>query len=162
MERSLISYEKNHNVNVNYQSFSIVLTKNNALIGVLMHTAYAEIYVDDLWVSENYRHKGYGRLLLQSLEDQYKDKGFNNINLVTSAFQAPDFTENVDTLKSLLGLTGSTQNLPNIFIKYFSNLIKTRELSLNLSSIENILCAMNHLKSLIKYFTCLIIWPYQI
>ncbi|KTD41273.1 GNAT family acetyltransferase [Legionella parisiensis] len=32
-----------------------------------------------------------GRILLQALGEQFQGNGFNNINLATSAFQAPDF-----------------------------------------------------------------------
>ncbi|MDR1254909.1 MAG: GNAT family N-acetyltransferase [Puniceicoccales bacterium] len=35
--------------------------------------------------------KGYGRKLLQELELQFEGKGFWNINLCTSEFQAPEF-----------------------------------------------------------------------
>ena len=50
-------------------------------------------YIDDFIVFEKYRNKGYGKRLLQYVEDAYKGKGFHNINLVTNAFQAPGFYE---------------------------------------------------------------------
>jgi GNAT superfamily N-acetyltransferase len=55
------------------------------------YTAYAEIYVEDLWVAEARRRRGYGRLLLERLEHECAGTGYHNINLVTNAFQAPDF-----------------------------------------------------------------------
>lgn len=44
-----------------------------------------------LWIDEAYRRRGFGRVLLRDLEKRFKGKGFNNINLVTSKFQAPEF-----------------------------------------------------------------------
>jgi len=60
--------------------------------GVLSaYTAYSEIYVDDLWVAEEARGQGYGKALLEALEAQFTGEGYNNVNLVTSAFQAVEF-----------------------------------------------------------------------
>ena len=49
-------------------------------------TAFSEVYIDDMWVDKLQRGKGYGSKLIQALEDYFEGKGFNNINLVTSAF----------------------------------------------------------------------------
>jgi ribosomal protein S18 acetylase RimI-like enzyme len=66
--------------------------ENNVVCGVInAYTAFAEIHIDEIWVDEASRHKGYGRQLLQALEKHFQGQGFNNINLVTSAFQAPEF-----------------------------------------------------------------------
>jgi ribosomal protein S18 acetylase RimI-like enzyme len=92
MQQGLVSYEKEHGVSVNYRCFSIVITQATDLIGILnAYTAYSEIYIDDIWINKAYRKKGYGKLLLCTVEDKYKGKEFNNINLVTREFQAPDF-----------------------------------------------------------------------
>jgi GNAT superfamily N-acetyltransferase len=93
MRKDLIEYESSHGIDVNYRRFSIILKEDiNDVIGVLTaFTAFSEIYVDDMWVDKAHRGKGYGRKLLQALENHFKGKGFNNINLVTSAFQAPEF-----------------------------------------------------------------------
>jgi ribosomal protein S18 acetylase RimI-like enzyme len=93
MEKDLVAYESSHGVAVNYKRFSLVLkNQTNEVMGVVnAFTAYSEIYVDDMWVQTEYRGKGYGKKLLQYLEEQFQGKGFNNINLVTSAFNAPEF-----------------------------------------------------------------------
>ena len=49
------------------------------------------IHVDDIWVSPSARKNALGRKLLHELENQFKNQGYNNINLVTSHFQAADF-----------------------------------------------------------------------
>lgn len=93
MREDLVAYETAHGIDVNYKPFCLVLRgENQEVYGVLnAFTAFAEVYIDDMWVHQQHRKRGYGKMLLQTLEDQFEGKGFNNINLVTSAFQAPDF-----------------------------------------------------------------------
>lgn len=93
MSQNLIEYEASHGIDVNYKRFSLVLYDDQeAIIGVInAYTAFAEIYVDDIWVDSNHRGKGYGSTLLKELENMFEGKGFNNINLCTSKFQAPEF-----------------------------------------------------------------------
>jgi len=91
--KDLIDYETRHGIDVNYKRFSLVLFDEcEEAIGVLNGlTACAEIYIDDMWVDTSHRGRGYGKTLVKELEDHFKGKGFNNINLVTSQFQAPEF-----------------------------------------------------------------------
>jgi ribosomal protein S18 acetylase RimI-like enzyme len=68
--------------------------KNNSgtITGVLQaYTAFAEVYVDDIWLQPEHRKSNYGRKLLEELEIRFKGKGYYNINLVTGGFQAPEF-----------------------------------------------------------------------
>ena len=107
----------------NYKRFSIVLEHNNEVIGVLTaYTAFAEIYIDDIWVDPLYRGSGYGRKLLHKLEEQFKDKGYNNINLVTSQFQAPNFYKKCGFIAEFIRENQHNPKLTKIFfIKYFSD-----------------------------------------
>jgi ribosomal protein S18 acetylase RimI-like enzyme len=67
-------------------------SNNGTVIGDLQaYTAFAEVYVDDIWVDPSYRGQHLGQKLLKELESKFKYKGYNNINLVTSNFQAPEF-----------------------------------------------------------------------
>src|SRR4029079_17324171 len=93
MRKDLVEYESSHGIDVNYKKFVLVLKNESGnALGVLnAFTAFSEIYVDDMWVDSSYRGKGCGRKLLQELENHFEGKGFNNINLVTSAFNAPEF-----------------------------------------------------------------------
>ena len=57
--------------------------KNNSgtIIGALQaYTAFAEVYVDDIWLKPEHRKRNYGRKLLEELETRFKGKGYNNIN----------------------------------------------------------------------------------
>jgi ribosomal protein S18 acetylase RimI-like enzyme len=93
MRDDLVAYESRHGIDVNYKKFCLILTDGmgNALGVLNAFTAFAEIYIDDMWVDASCRGKGYGKKMLQALEERFKGKGFNNINLVTSAFNAPEF-----------------------------------------------------------------------
>lgn len=87
------NYERENGIEINFKNFSFTLSdEKGEVFGVLSaYTAYSEIYVEDLWVDESLRQKGYGRKLLQTLEHYFDGKGYNNINLVTNEFQAPLF-----------------------------------------------------------------------
>ncbi|MCW8418696.1 hypothetical protein OQJ18_04285 [Fluoribacter dumoffii] len=63
-------------------------------------TAYAEIYVDGIWVHAQHRCRGDRRMLLQILDNRFEEKSSNNINSVTSEFQAPEFYKNLDLILS--------------------------------------------------------------
>lgn len=131
MQEGFVIYEKSHGVDVNYKPFAIVLkSAQNEVIGVLnAYTAFAEIYIDDMWVDQAYRGKGYGRKLIEKLEEHFKDKGYNNINLMTSAFQVPDFYK-----KCGFELEFIRENKINpkftkfFFVKFFDNQVQTQGL----------------------------------
>jgi ribosomal protein S18 acetylase RimI-like enzyme len=85
--------EANQGITCGYKTFSIVIRDAAGVAtGVLSaYTAFAEIYVDDIWVDPDHRRAGLGRRLLEALENRYRDKGYDNINLVTSQFQAVEW-----------------------------------------------------------------------
>lgn len=124
MRKDLVDYESSHGIDVNYKRFSVILSnKDGDTIGILnAFTAFAEIYIDDLWVEKSHRGKGYGRKLLQELENHFKGKGFNNINLVTSAFQAPEFYKKSGFTQEFVRENKKNPKLTKtFFIKYFED-----------------------------------------
>lgn len=136
MRNNLIKYERSLGIDVNYRRFSLVLSEEGRReVGVLnAYTAFAEVYIDDIWVDSSCRGKGYGKKLIEELEQHFKGKGYNNINLVTSQFQAPDFYK-----KCGFELEFIRKNLKNpkltkfFFVKYFADEIQnqgtTKEIS---------------------------------
>ena len=116
-------YEKSHGIYDEYKKFYITAKLDDIVIGVLSaYAVFAEIYVDDLWIDKNYRKKGYGKELLLYLENKYKNSGYNNINLVTSAFQAPKFYENCGYELEFVRKNIYNPKLSKYFyIKYFDN-----------------------------------------
>ncbi len=124
MERDLIEYESSHGIDVNYKRLSVVLrdADGNAIGVTNAFTAFAEVYVDDIWVDKSFRGKGYGRKMIQELEKHFKGKGFNNINLVTSAFQAPEFYKKCGfTVEFIRENTKNPKLTKTFFIKYFED-----------------------------------------
>lgn len=93
MEDGLKEYELSHGIHVDYTPFAFELYDESAgLIGVLdAFSSYSSIHIRDLWIHNAYRGKGYGKQLIHALEQHFQGKGFNNINTVSCAFQAPDF-----------------------------------------------------------------------
>ena len=123
MEDDLINYEGNCGVDVNYKPLSLTLSNDQEVVGILnAYKVYSEVYIDDMWVHSTHRRKGYGRRLISELENHFKGKGFNNINLVTSAFQAPEFYT-----KCEFELEFTRENLQNpkltkfFFVKFFDD-----------------------------------------
>jgi len=129
MRKDLVDYESSHGIDVNYKRFSLVLRNGQGIVfGILSaYTAFAEIYVDDIWVDKPYRRKGFGKKLLQELENQFQGKGFNNINLVTSAFQAPGFYEKCGFQVEFVRENKKNPQLTKtFFVKFFNDEIQTQ------------------------------------
>lgn len=129
MREDLVEYESNHGIDVNYKTFAIILTDESGdAVGVVnAFTAFSEVYVDDMWVHSSYRGKGYGRKLLQALEDHFEGKGFNNINLVTNAFNAPEFYKKCGFTEEFVRINKVNPKLTKtFFIKHFKNEIQTQ------------------------------------
>lgn len=92
LESEYDTYERAHGVQCGFEPFTIVAKENEDVIGILTgYTAFSEIYIDDLLVLSDYRHKGIGRALLSQVEMHFQNQNFTNINLVTNKFQSPEF-----------------------------------------------------------------------
>jgi len=116
--------EAKNGIVCNYKKFSILIKdKEGLIIGVLQaHTAFAEIYVYDIWVAPNHRGQNLGRKLLEELESQFKGKEYNNINLVTNHFQAPEFYKKCGYDAEFVRVNKKTPLLSKtFFIKYFDD-----------------------------------------
>lgn len=129
MRQDLVAYETGHGIDVNYKKFALILRNDSGdVLGVLnAYTAFSEVYVDDMWVHSNHRGKGYGRQLLEELENSFEGKGFNNINLVTSAFNAPEFYKKCGfTVEFVRENKINPKLTKTFFIKYFKNTTQTQ------------------------------------
>jgi ribosomal protein S18 acetylase RimI-like enzyme len=129
MAEDLVKYKSSHGIDVNYKKFSLVLTDTTGdVIGVLnAFTAFSEVYVEDMWVHTIHRGKGFGKKLLQELENHFEGQGFNNINLVTSAFNTPEFYKKCGFIVEFVRDNKINPTLTKIFfIKYFKNQTQTQ------------------------------------
>ena len=85
-------YAIKNNVTCNYRPFNFVAKEDNKVIGIITgHSYYSEVHIGDLIVLEDYRNKHIGTKLMETVENYYKDKGFENMNLTTYGFQATEF-----------------------------------------------------------------------
>jgi ribosomal protein S18 acetylase RimI-like enzyme len=86
-------YDEANGIDSNYNHFSLIISDDNGNnFGYLTaYTVFAEIYINEMWINSKYRKKGLGRLLLSELEQRLEGKGYWNINLCTSEYQAPEF-----------------------------------------------------------------------
>lgn len=79
-------------VTCNYTPFAFIAKEDDEFVGIVTgNSYYKEIHISDLIVLEKKRNKKIGSKLLKTVEDFYKGKGFENINLTTYGFQAPEF-----------------------------------------------------------------------
>ena len=85
-------YGLKYGVQQNYADFCFVAQEDNKILGVITGKAlYDEVHIENLIVAEAYRNKGWGSKLIKTVEDNFKDKGYNFISLTTFEFQAPEF-----------------------------------------------------------------------
>lgn len=76
-------------------NIQIGIKENGKLIAGLdaSMTAFKILYVSTVFVEEEYRRKGYGRKLMQEMENRAKKMGANMIRLDTFNWQGKDFYE---------------------------------------------------------------------
>ena len=83
--------EKNKVV-CNYTPFSFIAKDDEKFVGIITgNSYYKEVHISDLIIIDEYRNKHIGSKLVQTVEEYFKEKGFENINLTTYGFQAPEF-----------------------------------------------------------------------
>ena len=74
--------------------FVLRTTDEDEILGGVIGATYWEwLYVDLLWLKEEYRGRGYGHRLLVAAEEKARKRGAKNAYLDTFSFQAPDFYE---------------------------------------------------------------------
>lgn len=77
-------------------------------------TAFKILYVSTVFVNENYRRKGYGRLLINEMEKQAEKMGINTIRLDTFSWQGKKFYEALN-----YEVVGSYENTVDGYAEYF-------------------------------------------
>jgi ribosomal protein S18 acetylase RimI-like enzyme len=92
IDQEFNKYARKYNIRVDYNDFCFVAKVDDKVIGILVgHSYYNEVHVTDLIVIEEYRSKGVGTELIRRVEQEFTGRNFENINLTTFAFQAPEF-----------------------------------------------------------------------
>ena len=92
IDQEFNKYARKYNIRVDYNDFCFVAKDDDKVIGILVgHSYYNEVHVTDLIVIEEYRSKGVGTELIKRVEQEFTGRNFENINLTSFAFQAPEF-----------------------------------------------------------------------
>ena len=114
-------YATKNGVVCNYTPFSFVAKENDEIIGLITgHSYYKEVHIGDLIVYEEYRNKHIGTKLVETVENYFKDKGFENMNLTTYGFQAPEFYKKCGFKVEYIRENKENQKLNKYFlVKYF-------------------------------------------
>ena len=114
-------YADKNNVEVNYIPFCFIAKEKDEFAGVITgHSYYNEVKISDLIILEQYRGKHIGSKLIEAVEGYFHGKGFENINLSTYEFQAPDFYKKCGFQVELIRKNTKDPKLTKyFFIKFF-------------------------------------------
>ena len=114
-------YASQNNVECNYLPFAFVAKEGNEVIGIITgNSYYKEVHIGDLIVLEEYRNKHIGSKLIHAVEEHYKNKGFENINLSTYKFQAPEFYKKCGYIVEYIRKNKANPKLDKYYlVKYF-------------------------------------------
>ena len=109
-----------NDVPCNYTPFNFVAKEDNKVIGIITgNSYYKEIHISDLIVVEEYRNKHIGTKLVEAVENHFSNKGFENINLSTYDFQAPEFYKKLGFKVEFIRENKSNPKLSKYFlVKY--------------------------------------------
>lgn len=120
-DKLLTEYDTENGVEYNFKKFSFVAKENNEIIGYLTgFSYYSEVTINNLIVLKKHRSKGIGTMLIRKVEKYFENKNFNNINLVTNAFQAPEFYKKCGfTLEFIRENKENPRLTKYFFVKYF-------------------------------------------
>lgn len=123
MEEGLLEYETKNRINVNFKRFCFVIREEHEIVGILnAFHSYNSVHIEDLWIEATHRGKGYGRKLIEALENYFMGNGFNNINTVICAFQALDFYRKCGFKEEFVRTNRQDPNLTmTFFVKFFDD-----------------------------------------
>ena len=93
VRESLMQFNDAHVGNDGHTPLNLVEydADGNVIAGILGGTYWGWMYVDILWVDENYRRRGIGAKLLAAAEAEAVCRGCHHVHLDTMSWQAPDF-----------------------------------------------------------------------
>lgn len=92
IDRAFDAFAEQHGMACRYTPFALTARLDGTVVGVIKgYSYYREVHVGELVVAEGYRGQGIGTRLLAAAEALFQGRGFDNINLTTYRFQAPEF-----------------------------------------------------------------------
>lgn len=108
-DKQYITYKINGSIQIGIEDAGRIIAGLDACI-----TAFKILYVSTVFVDDDYRRKGYGKLLINEMEKRAKEMGINTIRLDTFSWQGKEFYE-------ALGyeVVGSYENTIDGYAEYF-------------------------------------------
>jgi len=121
IDKEFNKFATENGVTCNYRPFNFIAREDNKVVGIITgHSYYKEVHIGDLIILEEYRNKHIGTKLVETVESYYKNKGFENINLTTYNFQAPEFYKKCGFEVEFIRENKNNPKLSKYFlVKYF-------------------------------------------
>ena len=92
LDRAFDGFAEQNGLVCHYAPFAFAAKRDGKAVGVVKgYSFYREVHVGELIVDEDHRGQGIGTRLLAAVEACFQGRGFDNINLTTYRFQAPEF-----------------------------------------------------------------------
>ena len=118
LDKEFEKYAGKNGIKCNYKPFTYIAEENNKPIGIITGKSYYdEVSIDDLIVSEEYRHNNIGSQLVNTVIDDFKNKGFKNVTLTTYKFQALEFYKKLGFQLEFTRENKENQKLTKYFLK---------------------------------------------
>ena len=108
-DENYITYKMNGSIQIGIEEDGRIVAGLDACI-----TAFKILYVSTVFVDEDYRRNGYGKLLIKEMEKRAKEMGVNTIRLDTFSWQGKEFYEALD-----YEIVGSYENKDDSYAEYF-------------------------------------------
>ena len=117
-------FEKNaakFGLKCNYKKFNFIAKVDGEIAGFITGLSiYEGVYINELIVIEKYRGNNIGTALVKMVEDEYRNKNFKYIEVVTNKYQAPDFYKKCGFELEFIRENKENPKLTKyFFIKYF-------------------------------------------
>ena len=87
-DKNFISYKMDGSIQIGIEEDGKIIAGLDACI-----TAFKILYVSTVFVNEQHRRKGYGKMLIEEMEKRARDMGVNTIRLDTFSWQGKEFYE---------------------------------------------------------------------
>ena len=116
IENKLSSFDETYITYKMDGQIQLGIEEDDKLIGGLVAgiTCFKILYVSTVFVEEEYRRKGYGKLLISEMEKRAKEMEVNTIRLDTFSWQGKEFYESLN-----YELVGSYENTIDGYAEYF-------------------------------------------
>ena len=108
-DETYITYKMDGNIQIGIEEDGKLVAGLDACI-----TAFKILYVSTVYVDERYRRKGYGKLLIEEMENRASEMGINTIRLDTFSWQGKEFYEALN-----YEVVGSYENNIDGYAEYF-------------------------------------------